>query len=385
MPRFYRRNNRVFGFSYADPVTAPITGPGPTAKELIVPQCIEWPFAADDAGIAYPAGTVGIRSVSPGRATEKTWGTPGGPFEGLDKWFPVPDTLPGGYTLRNSRDVSRGPCVFSGDPEDTTRGTPWLEVTWNGLGEFNAAGAAGNYSLTANGYESSAAYLINGLAPGTVTFFCPSYRPDGGGGIVPLSWVPMGFSQKVLTCYMYNQDRPPLVDLDASIAGYTNKSAGAWVWTRRDVGFRNIVLPVLVASTPATWAAAANTDIAVQFTVRSNATGLISGEGTAADYLSAVYHKSDFTFLQTIGLFDYYTLRHSVPNTWNRTKAQGLWAYKVGFVVATQASLGSVYIPNAVGAGISVYHQPGYRLSPRCDIPAWFATYGIGVGAPGGV
>lgn len=388
VPRFLRRNHVVRGLQAGDVAgsTAGITGPGPSSQSLIVPQCIAWPFSTDDDGVAWPAGTVGIRSVSPGRLTERAWATPGDPLEGLDQWIAVPDTLPGGYTLRRGRDANRGPTAPGFGA--TTRGTPWLTVAKNGSGEGPTF--ASNYTLTANGFESFAGWLTNGQTPGTLAGFCPSYRPNGGGGIVPVGWVPTNVSKKTLRCYFYDSTRPPLADLDASLAGYAHNSSGMWIWTKRDIGFRAITMVVLVGTTPFLWGAAANTDVAIQFTVRSNTNGLVSGDGTVQDYLSPIYRKSDFVFLQS-GPFpgvDYYFLRKTIQNTWNRTKADGLWAYKVGYIAASQNVLGSPpygIIANAAPVPIALDYQAGYRLSPRADVPAWFSTYGAGVGAPGGI
>jgi hypothetical protein len=394
-PRFLRRNQVVRGLAHSDTAasTAGLYGPGPSSENLIMPQCIEWPFTTDDDGLGWPAGTVGIRSVSPGRAAEEAWATPGDLTEGLDEWIAVPDTLPSGYTLRRGRDVNRGPAGPTFDPgrptfSDTTRGTPWLTVEKNGQGEGPTF--ASNYTLTANGFESYAGWRTNGQTPGTVTGFCPSYRPDGGGGIVPLGWVPTNVSKKTLRCYFYDSSRPPLADLDPSISVYPNHASGMWIWTTADVGFRAITMVGLVATTPFLWGSAANGDVGVQFIVKSNGDGSISGNGSATDYLSPVYHKSDFVFLQS-GPFpgvDYYFIRKTITNTWNRTKADGLWAYKVGFVFASNNVFGSPpYGPvaNAAGPGIGLDYQQSYRLHPRADIPAWFSTYGQGVGAPGGV
>ncbi len=84
----------------------------------------------------------------------------------------------------------------------------------------------------------------------------------------------------------------------------------------------------------------------------------------------------------------YKFLKVTIPNTWNRTKADGLWAYAVGHIAASERIFGTpIYngISNAAPPGIPIEYQKGYRLSPRVDIPAWFSTYGAGVGAPGGV
>jgi hypothetical protein len=162
MPRFLRRNFAIRGLSSADVFTTRkgiYTPAAAAANQLIVPQVIAWPFSADDAGVAFPSGIVGIRSVAAARSTERAWATPGDPLENQDQWIAVPDTLPGGYTARNSRDHDRGaPSATS------TKGTPYLKISTNGAGQNSTF--SGNY--TANGAGSGqvmdAAWLVNGLA-----------------------------------------------------------------------------------------------------------------------------------------------------------------------------------------------------------------------------
>ncbi len=387
MPRFLRRNLAIRGLASTDTRSTRdgiYTPASAGADQLIVPQVIPWPFTTDDDGVSFPAGTVGIRSVAQARTTERAWATAGDPLEDLDQWVPVPDTLPGSYTARDSRDHDRGHRTTGFSAK--TRGTPYLTIAKNGAGEH--ATFSGNYTLTANGYESLASWVVNGQTPGTLTGNCPTYRPSGGGGLVPLDWVPMGLSKQTLRCYMYDAAVPPFADMDPSIAGYFYTEGGVWVWTKPDIGARAITMVALVATTAFLWAATGNTDVAIQFIVKSNTDGSVSGNGANVDYLSPIYRKSDLVYIATVTGVDYYYLRVSIPVTWNRTKAQGIGAYKVGWAARANQVLGShswSIIANAAGSGMPVDYQQGYRLSPRADVPAWFSTYGQGIGAPGGV
>jgi hypothetical protein len=376
VPRFLRRNLVVRGLAYDDVGGDPagIYCPGPPSENLIVPQVIAWPFSTDDAGVSFPSGIVGVRSVSPGRATEKAWATPGDPLENLDEWIAVPDTLPVGYTARPSRDVSRGPVGVS-----TTKGSAYLKISTNGAGQQSTA--SGNY--TANGAGSGqvmdGAWLVNGLAVGTLTGFCPSYRPSGGGGIVPLGLVPINVGKQVLHCIVYEAGGgPTLPGLDAGLAALPSLMGGMAMWTQPNYGMRRVTWRHTLIATPANWAVGGNT-VKVQFIIGHNAAWDRAGYGDTNDYASTVFTKSDFsTDGVDIGFgLQRYTLTHTSTAGVSSTAAR---TWIVGFSCKASSAWAGDYSGNSYPN-----HTKRVWLSPRLDVPPWFSVYGAGLGAPGGV
>lgn len=356
---------------------------------LIIPQVIEWPWATDDAGVAFPSGIVGLRTVNAARNTERAWATPGDPLEGQDKWIAVPTTLPSGYTARTGRDSNKGTYgVASGFPSVRfSRGAPWLDIAWNGAGvgataswNYEAIGGAGAYVMKAD-------FTINGNDPRSTAISMPSYRPSGGGGVVPLDWFPVNLSQKTLDCIWYEGGGYDTLhpDFDAWFrSGLIFPTSGMAVWTRYGPGIRAVTMRTTFIGLPSDWTAMPNAQIGVQFMIKHNADGSRSGKGDTLDYLSPLYRKSDVTATGIyIGGYQIYSIIHTATIASQPTAADGFRSWCVGCQVGQVNSL--LYSVSAYTSGGDQNASNRVWLSPRVDVPPWFTATGAGLIAPGGI
>jgi hypothetical protein len=104
-----------------------------------IPEVIAWPYGSDDAGIAFPAGLLGIHM------------TPN--VDDASSLIAVPDTLPGGYTMVNDMGLQCG-----GTFTDSVHPIPVRPFTFRN-GSFSSV------------YTGQAIYGVSG--PGT-TFLVPN-------------------------------------------------------------------------------------------------------------------------------------------------------------------------------------------------------------------
>ncbi len=381
MPRFLRRNVRMTGVSLSPSRTGnkalgfgrehPGWLPG-----FIVPQVIEWPWSEDEAGVAFPAGLVGVRCRAEVRSLESLWATSGHDYEDQDRWIAVPDTLPSGYTARRTRDCNKGGTYeggAGGDPDPIyTRGAPYLNVTHN-----EQEDVFGGIML--------ANWIANSGAPHGGNDAGPAYRPEGGGGVVPLTWYPANVSDRTLHFRIGGVSFDP-ANFDAwfATAGISPVQYNA-AWTNVSLGFRAMKMRATVQASAAAWAALANTDIGVQFAVRTNADrNSTAGDGDTAVYLSALFRKSDFSPVYAVGGTNYYSITHEFDFTpYNPTPSEGSTHWCAGYILeAVNLSGVSDWDPSDPA---EYQYSKRVDMCSRVDIPLWFTATGIGLIAPGGL
>ena len=386
MARLLRRNIHLTGVDTSGTTAGDLGRAHPHGAEagLVIPQVIEWPWAVDDAGCSFPAGIYGVRSVCDTRTQERNWLTVGHADYNKDRWIAVPSTLPGGYTARNARDHNKGPHIpavfgFGGG----TRGTPYFDLRHNEAGAGNTASANYQSGSGATGaYRMLADYTINGLALTASGDHMPSYRPSGGGGIVPLSWFPTALSDRTLKCKFYDTGHPTslaLSDYDAYVKN--NALGGISLFTKPSPGFRRIWWRAVVQASDANWAALAETALRLQFRVAHNADNSTTFVGDTTDHLSAVFTKSNFTKGAAVGFgtFHYYYKEYSITDADYTMPAPGdayrRWyvGYQIGHVGGLVADNTDTVDPKIVA------------LSPRVDIPFWFTATSGNLVAPGGL
>lgn len=399
MPRFLRRNIGLHGVQASSDTNAYALGrahPHSALGGLIIPQVIEWPWSQDDAGCAFPSGLLGVRSVCAARDTERAWATPGDPVEGEDRWVAVPDTLPAGYTARTDRDHNKGYIsdgYFDWDlftwVDGSTRGTPYFDIQHNGMGWSTTLASDNHQDVIGQGRLMRADYTLNGQSGGLTTGMCPTYRPTGGGGLVPIDWHPFNVSDKCLHAY-YLGPVPPLPGTWGDAwwtSGSVSAIGGLELRTASGgPGFRRFRIVVNVFATAANWAAAANADLGFQVRISNSVTGTNPDEST--DYTSPLYDKSAFTIGPAFFGGNVYYKDLIIDDTMftPRDPADGPTFYYI------QARVGHKQPPARIGTGPDasagstyVATSPQLYLSPRVDVPFWFTATGPGLVAPGGL
>ncbi len=334
---------------------------GFSSPQLILPEVISWPFSVDEAGVSFPSGLLGIKTVSYPYATEKAWGTGGSGTTDQDLWIAVPDTLPSGWSSRVSRDHNKGRVIIGSPPffPNTLRGTPYHYVDSVKTSLQDGTGKMADF------------FLVNGDA---IYSHTANYRPTTG-GLQTLSFFPGNCSQRTTQCaWTLLNGKIAAACFSAAPGGSTHDTNfPTSLIIPKHVGWRNIRMYVSFVLIPPT--------------TRVNVTNI--------EFI--VGHKADNSDTGTLQATDVIDFRQSVSQTAFTDNGDG--SYELAFDTGPIANTDKVQRGYWAGYVMSFLNttSPGtlsewqtalkYRLicSPRVDIPFWFTSTGAGMVAPGGI
>lgn len=174
-------------------------------SQAIVPVCTPWPFSSDANGVAYPAGTVGVRyRYSPFDPT------PDATNNAL--LVAVPSALPAGYTFRPSRDHLSTPTVH-----------PWNDncQQWGFDSSLFTPGTIGSNRVDFSGKPTWFLRTTSGLSPYNwfpenlgQSAYGPITAPSTIGNLNAASGTPVGWFSEPIGGIRYLQ-----LQYDRSVVG----------------------------------------------------------------------------------------------------------------------------------------------------------------------
>lgn len=183
----------------------------------LMPEVVDWPYAVDDAGVSYPAGTVGIRF---------------GPNSNLI--MAVPDTLPVGYTLNNDMGLQHGGTAKDGIMRFISRSLFWqfgVTVPWKIGQAFWACTGAGQANADAT---ATIPYYTTGAGGGNGIYVWP-YVMDGNSLVSP-NWGPLNVNQT--TVGRHGHYSGGVID-DPVSGAYRERK-----WLHLHTGYRDVTLVI---------------------------------------------------------------------------------------------------------------------------------------------
>ncbi len=164
----------------------------------MVPAIVEWPFASDANGQAYPAGTVGWYCKYTSQTADPT-------TTNNNNLMAVPDTLPAGYTLRKLRDHNLG--------LGATVGRKGSAAYTHGTAQSSGGGFSHNSASPSVWFIRSEQVLTSYLwLPECAAQQCFAFPISSGGstisGALPTQWFPISAGFRYLRLDMLGTGAP---------------------------------------------------------------------------------------------------------------------------------------------------------------------------------